>query len=90
MSPGGSCTVVGADGLAYHAALDQPPREIDEPYEYFLNICRHLARDHGFPGLDYRIVHDSASPLPGLSRRSVVLVVADEHCRLLRAAAEAS
>ena len=90
MSPGGSCTVVGADGLAYHAALDQPPREIDEPYEYFLNICRHLARDHGFPGLDYRIVHDSGSPLPGLSRRSVVLVVADEHCRLPRAATEAS
>jgi hypothetical protein len=76
------CTIVERDGTVKQADAGKPPSEENEHYEYFVNICRILAQEHGYADANFLIVHDTRGPLPGLDSRSVVIVGGDERCLL--------
>jgi hypothetical protein len=77
-----TCTIVERDGTVKQAEAGKLPSEENEDYEYFLNICRILAKEHGYADANFLIVYDTSGPMPGLDSKSVVIVGGDERCLL--------
>ena len=82
------CTIVRASGEIERRCLTEPILEVNEDYEYFINISKNLVQNQDVTDVNFVIAHDD-KVLPDLDRSSVVMIVGDEGCRLPVAAAEA-
>lgn len=68
-------------GEPYATTLSEMPKTDAMDLKYISRIFRHLEENHGLSGFDVFVTHNHKTPIPESRRKSIVVMMGEEHCR---------